>query len=375
MAGASCSPFKVHNYVNLPSTPQIILPKTFPKNWEKIISEKIGAIKTQEEFPKLYRFWLQTHSSSLTEAERYEWLYCLYHYVKMDTNRNGIPDWTAIVDHQPSKILFPEDPDQDGDGIINVLDPDPLSSTIEKKISSDEIPKHLKIKRPDVAIIQEKIFKEFGIIAIDHTDEHSPVVLTELLSVLEKGISKGFALKNLRYIYAFASHDPLRNIASYHWQAQALSVGGIASYRDSTATEQNKIDLIAALSHEIGHAILFEKLTARNLADLAQKFAGWDPLSQSELSDSFFSAGFFKPYSFKQRKNIVSEYSMVNRHEWFAESFAGAILNRMGRKGFLGEGWRKLLEKKSIEPSGGYWVNYNNINLGFCDWFEKLMRK
>lgn len=371
MAGVSCLPFRVHNHVHLPPEPRVQIPKAFSKNEDQLLAEKIGKIKTQTEFPKLYQTWIQEHPTDLNEAERFEWLHCLYHYVKMDSNGNGIPDWSAIVDHQPSKILFPEDPDQDGDGIVNIFDSNPLNSAIAKKIPADEIPPHLKMKRSAAALIQEKIFREFSIIAVDSTDEHSPVVLRELLSLLEKGFSKSFHLKNLRTIYAFAGHDPARNSAAYHWRAQALSIGGVASYRDFNFDDQSKVNLFATLAHEIGHAILFEKLSAEKLVDAAEKFAGWSAISSEHLSNSFFSKELFKPYSLKPGKNIVSQYSMRNRHEWFAETFASAILHKIGQEGALGENWKKLLAKNPAQSTES-WTNYNNITDEFCHWLELL---
>ncbi len=334
-AKAACTPFKVHADVHLPAPPQIEIPQALPLNWESDIAEKIGAVNTQGEFPRIYKIWRKNSPFNSTEHERYKWLHCLYYYVSMDTDKNGVPDWDAISDQRPAMILFPKDFDQDGDGIPNIFDADPLNFNIKTKTTSKKIPDHLKIKRSLTAALQEELFKKFNILAIDHTDEHSPVVLQELISVLENGFPKGFQLKNLRYIYAFAGHDPSRKVAAYHVQAQALSIAGVTSYTKNNMHGQKKNDLIAALIHEIGHAILFEKLTAQKLSKISVKFADWNPVDQK--TDSFFDLDFFKPYAFKNsgaelRKNIVSEYSMTNQHEWFAESLTAAILNKLGRQ-------------------------------------------
>lgn len=377
-AEGSCFPFKVHLHIRLPRPPKLSSPKILPKNWEPTISSKIGKIKTQNEFPRLYKNWLKDHPSDLSEIERYQWLRCLLYYVSIDTNRNGIPDWSAIIDNQPTQVLFPEDPDQDGDEIPNVFDPKPLTPTkIEKAVNLKEIPEHLIIdsqKRPEASLLQEQLFKEFGIFALDHTDEQSPVVLRELLYLLQKSFTKEFISGlNIKYIYAFAGHDPKRNIASYHRKANALSVGGISSYSDYDIKFKVKIDLLSTLAHEIGHAVLFEKLSPNDLANISKRFSDWNTAHNSELSGSFFSPIFFEPFKFKSMRNIVSAYAMKNRHEWFAESFAAAVLHDLGESGALNDNWQDAITKKSFNSSE-YWVDYTKISNDFRDWFKLLIK-
>lgn len=355
------------------------IPKILPENWEKTISDKIGKIKTQNDFPRFYRDWLINHPRDLTENERYQWLSCLLYYVSIDTNHNGVPDWSAIVDHQPAKILYPEDPDQDGDGMINVLDPEPLTPTKnDKSTAFYQIPSHLIIdrrKNPEAFLLQERLFNEFQILAINHTDEHSPIVLRELLFLLQKGFSKEFISDlNIKYIYAFAGHDPARNIAAFHSQAQALSIGGMSSYHEDDMKLQAKIDLLAALSHEIGHAVLLKKLSANALANISARFSDWKEIKNSELGDLFFSPVLFETFNLKQGQNIVSQYAMVNRHEWFAESLAASVLNDLGQSGSLDKNWRNALTKAASETSE-YWFDYTKISDDFRQWFRFLMKK
>lgn len=377
MAGFICTPFKVHQQVQLPAPPDISVPRTLPKDWEKTTSEKIGGISTQNDFPKIYENWLKRHPRDLTETERYVWLNCLLFYTSIDTNRNGIPDWSALLDQQPAKNLFPEDPDQDGDGILNVFDPQPLVKTAPRTESA-EIPIHLKIdaqKRPEAHFLQDSLYKEFRILAVDHTDEHSPGVLRELLFLLRKGFAKKLitGLKTIKYVYAFAGHNHAGNIASYHWQAQALSVGGMSSYPNEELNPQTKIDMLSALSHEIGHAVLFEKLCANDLADVSHRFSDWSAVKNSQMNNSFFSPVFFEPFPLKQGRNIVSQYALVNRHEWFAESMAASVLNNLGKSGELHENWRHALIRNPLN-SPQYWVDYTKISDDFRHWFKILMK-
>lgn len=378
-SGTTCAPFKVHLHAEVPLPPPTNIPEILPKNWEPNLVEKIGKIKTQNDFPRFYQNWLKSHAEELSENNRYLWLQCLLFYTSLDTNQNGLPDWSAIVDHQPARILYPQDPDQDGDGISNVLDSNPLISEKNKiKQNKVTIPAHLKIdsqKRPGVSQLQEQLYKDFGILAVDHTDEHSPVVLRELLFLLQKSFSKKIISDlKINYIYAFSGHDLARNTASYHPLASAISIGGMKSYPNNEIDIQTKINLLSTLSHEIGHAILMQKINPVNLAQISSQFSNWKEINNSDLSDLFFSPVFFEPYPSKQRRNIVSQYAMKNRHEWFAESFTASVLNELGKSGTLDNNWQSTLKRTSSDKSE-YWVDYTNIDHDFRDWLQQLIRK
>lgn len=353
-----------------------------PNNWESQIPLQIGQFKTQEDFPKLYQAWLIRHPNELLDKERFAWLNCLAYYVKIDTNKNGIPDWTAIVDNEPARVLFPQDPDLDGVGSPKVLDPSPDYANIKSSNSKLKIPNHLKLNirnNPAAYRVQKKLFSEFGIIAIDHTDTHSSVVLLELLKLLESAFPKDLVskMKGLRYIYAFLSHDPFNNIASYHREANAISIGGKHSYAEHRLSPQERVDLVAALAHEIAHAYLFENLTALKLAQLAEKFGGWSDLQTSDITN-FYSQIFFTPAPQQKlefnnkykRANIVSEYALSNIHEWFADSFAAVILINLGSASYFGTiDWQRLLVK-SPQKHTEYWSDYNQVPIGFRLWLN-----
>lgn len=376
IASALCAPFKVHREAQLPEPPQFSVPESLPENWEKTLTTSIGEIKTQNEFPEYYYNWLKLHPHELTESERFQWLNCLLYYVKLDTNQNGIPDWSAINDHQPSHVLFPEDPDQDGDGIPNVYDPEPL---IKNRSNNriDRIPAHLKFdqkKRPEAARLQELLYHKYRILAIDHTDQHSPTVLRKLVYLLEKGFSKKVISKlNIQFIYAFSSHDSNRNIASYHFKAHAISIGGISNFSENSLTPYLELKILSALAHEFGHAFLLEKISAKNLIEISSRFSDWNIKNDSEITDLLFSPVFFEPYASVQNRNIVSEYSKYNRHEWFAESFAAAVLNELKLFKFLNNIQKKELQKKSSENLE-FWVDYSQISDDFRFWFNKQLR-
>lgn len=362
-AEVACHPFKVHNRVNLPPPPPAAVP--LPTHWaEKAMAGEIGRVKTQEDFPALYAKWLAEHPGSLSEQERFDWLRCLLYYVKMDASGDGIPDWSAILDRQPARVLFPEDPDQNGDGVPNVLDPDPLRKHGKIHLAQGEIPPHLKIdrkKRPEAATLQKELFEMSGVLAIDHTDDHAPAVLRELLGLLKTGFPR---LEGVRYVYAFAGHDPLRNIAAFHREARALSIGGVLAYGQERLPRKSRIELALALAHELGHAVLFEKLTASELASAAAKYAGWHAALPLARASSLYSSLFFQPFPASPLKNMVSKYAMKNQHEWFAESFAAATVEKLGEKGALGADWQKLTRTS----------NARGMTADFRSWLETFLR-
>ena len=361
-----------------PPAPEINIPEILPADWENTLAEKISRFKTQAEFPAIYQNWLKLHPRDMTDVERYRWLQCLAYYVSYDTDRDGIPDWSAIVDHQPAKTLFPADPDQDGDGLTNMLDPQPLIINRYEVRTTTGIPAHLKFdvqKRPDAARLQQQLYREFKIIAVDHTDEHAVPVLKELLFLLQKGYSRRFinGLKTVRFIYAFAGHNQGGRIAAYHWQAQALSIGGKSVYPTTELTAQVRLELLSAFAHELGHAVLFEKLRANELANVSSYFSDWQKIKKVQLKAEFFSPVFFEAFPHKRGRNFVSQYAMVNRHEWFAESMAASVLNKLGTLGLLRADWKSALLKPSFN-SPQYWADYTRISDEFLDWFRVLMK-
>ncbi len=376
--GKNCTPFKVHNLADPPPAPEINIPETLPVNWENALAEKIGRFKTQAEFPSIYKNWLKLHPRNLSDDQRYRWLQCLAYYISYDTDRDGVPDWSAIIDHQPAKILFAADPDQDGDGLTNMYDPQPLVKNQNVETAQVGIPHHLKFdaqKRPEESRLQQQLFREFKIIAVDHTDEHAAPVLKELLLLLQKGYSKRFVsgLMTVRYVYAFAGHSHGGRMAAYHWQAQALSFGGKSVYPNVELAPNIRLELLSAFAHEIGHAVLFEKLRANDLAEVSSHYSGWQKIRNNQLKADFFSPVLFEAFPHKEGRNFVSQYAMVNRHEWFAESMAAAVLNKLGTAGVLRPDWKATLLKPSFNNLQ-YWADYTRISDDFLDWFRVLMK-
>ncbi|MGZ3694966.1 MAG: hypothetical protein ACXWQO_12440 [Bdellovibrionota bacterium] len=239
------------------------------------------------------------------------------------------------------------------------------------------------VSRPFSVSPQEQLSRKYGIKAVDQTDEHSPAVLQNFLFLLDQAFSPAFvrSLKNLQYIYAYAGHDQTYDIAAFHPGAMAISIGGKSTYEKIGAVPD--IFIITSLAHEMGHAFLLEKLSPSELRELSEKFGGWAPVFKGNSPADFYAKEFFTFHpsfgaggelAFGEKKNcICSRLAKKNIHEWFAEAFAGTILNELGKKGALGKGWREKLAT-SPKSKGEYWTNYNLVSGGFSGWLEQKLK-
>lgn len=318
---------------------------------------------------------------------------CIAYYSAFDTDKDGTPDWTALIDGSISDVLYPNDDDMDGDGVTNILDPDPLNPKVSKGArGANGLPVHLAMEGK-AGEVQADLYKKFGVLAIDHTDKHSAEVLEALLLVMKKGLPLNAlkSVKSLKYVYAFKGHDPQVNIAAYHRQAKAISIGGVTSYGDGELSQVIKIKVIAAFAHELGHAFLFDRMSAGELRDIGTRYGQWKITADDPSTNDLHSHWFFQSHPLQRlakmgrlsatesqtfiRKdlwkslNFTSQYATTNLHEWFAESFAARILKNLGESGSLGESWREKLVRLP-EHSNGYWVNYNNLSDDFSRWIE-----
>lgn len=369
-----CRPFLVRTQT-APAykRPNLTGKENFSAAREAELVKKISLLPYYGSFLDSYAPWKEEQKSTEKRIRRLE---CLYFYAKQDTDGDGIPDWQAVIDRRPSSVLYPLDDDIDGDGTPNLLDPAPFDA--RRKGDGSKIPTHLVAGEKE---LQKEIMEKFGILAIDHSDEHSPAVLANLLFLLENGPGLASRLKNFRFLYAFSGHDREIDIAAYHQVAKAISIGGKRSFPDTVRIPDPSI--LSALIHEIGHALLMEKVTATDLARLAREFGGW----KTEAAEDLYGKQFFQAHplhtQLRQQKgrrlasagaapqNLVSSYATSNVHEWFAETFTASVMVALGEKGLLGHGWPGLLVTKP-KSRRHYWADYNNISPGLRAWFDKL---
>lgn len=317
----------------------------------------------------------------------------------MDFDADSIQDWTGMIAGHPSSILYPNDDDLDGDGVGNLLDPEPLNPEVSRsRLAQNGVPQHLSIEG-EAGELQGRLYKEHHILAVNHTDQHSVEVLRAMILLLEKGMPKKLwkSIDSAQVIYAFKGHDPKINIAAYHRNAKALSIGGVSSYASNAIDNHQRIRILSSLAHEIGHAFIFDRMTPSELKDLGVTHGGWKPAFEDASAQSFMDRAFFRAHPLKsltrvdratgikdqkitaqkfiekedwQGVSLTSEYAASNLHEWFAESFSATLMNRLGEEGHLGQDWKKNITRLP-EVSGGYWVNYNNLSNQIRNWIEQ----
>ncbi len=302
---------------------------------------------------------------------------CIAHYTSLDLNNNGIPDWSAGPKNMRSLVLYPNDDDLDGDGIPNVLDPKPLTfQSAPVAVAPNGVPAHLAMEG-ERGIVQGRIYRDFGILAIDHSDRHSLAVLQLLEKVLRDGFTAALRerIKSVKYVYAFYGHDAFADIAAYHRGAKAISIGGVRSYPDEEIAEALQIHIMASIAHEFGHAFLFDEIGPTELGRIAARFGLWHSvIGEKDLQSLIDDERVFRPHPLRvlmklqetnhgiwKIANLVSEYAATNLHEWFADAFAAATMGRMAMRSLV---------KLPRQDTSKFWVNYENLTPEFREWFE-----
>lgn len=306
--------------------------------------KKITAFPEHAQARKLFAKYAT--ENNLAADEQRVLLECVYYYVNQDTDHDGIEDWTGIVNGSFSKILYPLDPDLDGDGIENIFDPAPFVVNKKPSSSTKTVPLHLRDQRPDVRVLQDQLYSKYGILSVNHTDQQAPVVLEDLLFLMDHAYANTSVarLQNWRIIYAFQGHDAHRNIAAYHLTAKAISIGGASCYGIAPHDQDGAVrqSVISTLAHEIGHAFLWENIKAPELEEIAKRFGPWSSTLGSEQAADLWSPLFFAALPESMRHDLPTHYAATNIHEWFADSFANATLESLAERGYAVGSKQKL---------------------------------
>lgn len=377
-AGVACRPFRVHRFAPFPTPAS---PETATLT-EADLLNGISKIAGQTDFKSIFEAWLTTRDPQLNAEDRRSLLECVHRYTSLDSDKDGEPDWTAIVDGHFSTTLYPFDEDIDGDGIPNVLDPDPFKRSSPKEYRPGVIPAHLKMSGVR-GRLQAVIFQRFGLLAIDHSDRHSVIVLRELLELLDHGLPQGLIarLPHLKYIYASYAHDPEVNIAGYHYQARSLSIGGESSYPSDESTPLMRASILAALAHELGHAFLLGAVTPPEAQKIASSFGSWGSVLGETPLASFFDSRFFRalqganggtnesPNTSSSR--LPSRYAATNVHEWFADCFAAFVLGRFAKDKDLAD---RLSHLPKVQLLNKDWLKTDAEKKPIFAWLENKLR-
>ncbi len=254
-----------------------------------------------------------------------------------------------------------------------------------------------RIVRPSAqpSRLRSQLLKEYGIKAVDKTDRHSPAVLANLLLLLQSAFGKDEIenFRQFRYLYAYEGHDSHYDIAAYHPETKAISIGGKDTYSDQDPDHQ--IVILAALAHEMGHAFLMERVSAEELERISRRYGGWGPVFKGSKIDDLYSPRFFSAHPLSKifneesssrpidrkyveqdrwkKNSLASRYAEKNVHEWFADVFAAYALNELGKKNLLGKDWREKLISLPLSQQD-YWTNYNNISNPLKHWIAQKLK-
>jgi len=243
-----CKLFRIHRHAFAPY--ERITPKLQSRSEIELLSD-LRRITKSNLLNKAYQTWTQHAGSDFPLARRTQVRNCLIHYLKTDSDRDGLPDWTAVIDGRLSPTLYPNDEDIDGDGIQNIFDPDPFNHLIRSnnpKTAMKQIPDHLKMKERR-GKVQESLYKNFDILAIDQSDDH--------------------------------------------FKAKVMTIGGSHTYRSNSLSEKNRINVIGILAHEIGHAFLLDQLSVPEVQAISKLYGGWRSAADSRSISSLFDPIFF----------------------------------------------------------------------------------
>lgn len=312
---------------------------------------------------------------------------CVSYYTKLDFNNNGIRDWALAPGDKSAGVLYPNDDDIDGDGLPNILDPKPLTpQKTPLKIAANGIPQHLAMDGKRGAV-QGRIYREYGILAIDHSDRHALVVLESLEKVLAHGFSEKMRkkIKSIKYVYAFTGHDSRADLAAYHREVKAISIGGESAYSRISDPEKTRLHVMASIAHEFGHAFLFDEISPEELSRIGARYGMWDSiLGEVDLQSLLDDKRAFHPHPLRKtndtqsenhrklrQANVVSDYATTNLHEWFADAFAAATLSRLKKKKLLPKNWNSLLKTDDANSTNTHWIDYANLSPQFRLWFER----
>lgn len=85
------------------------------------------------------------------------------------------------------------------------------------------------------------------------------------------------------------------------------------------------------IAHEVGHSMIFSKMTPGELTQLARRVGGW---SISGSPNTFYDHSFFVRFFGEDvhASSFPSLYSYTNVHEWLAENFATYVLSKVHKR-------------------------------------------
>ena len=143
----------------------------------------------------------------------------------------------------------------------------------------------------------------------------------------------------LQVLFANAPDGELAKLKSFVAENRTqLNNNRYASYDEAscrvfinTNSLQSEIEEWETIAHEIGHSVIFSKLTPMELSRLAHDVGGWQ---QPDSPNTFYDRSFFVRFvgADIHASSFPTFYAYTNIHEWLAENFANYILGKANKK-------------------------------------------
>ena len=274
----------------------------------------------------------------------------LWVYATRDSDGDGLLDFW-VSDYYGR--FLEGDTDLDGDGIDNVLDPDPFNSATGKQVTAD-IPRQAdwrqQGKPEEMARIQRELFDNHRILLVERSAEFTPELARSVYDVVTRVYRELFAgngtLLTLRIIATEES-----SLLDSEDEAGASDFAQVLAASQTLEIYRRGIDAtpviqLGYLAHEIAHNIQFswdydaqrqDEIKRRNYFS-ANHFLrvvepyGWTPVVvdlEPETEFTLFRPHYvvLEPYEYRYQEESVEEWE-----EWLS-----AIYDEVGEENYLSD--------------------------------------
>ena len=274
----------------------------------------------------------------------------LWVYATRDSDGDGLLDFW-VSDYYGR--FLEGDTDLDGDGVDNVLDPDPFNPAAGKQATADIPPQadwRQQGKPEEMARIQRELFEDHRILLVERSAAFTPELARSVYDVVTRVYRDLFAgngtLLTLRIIATEESSllDPEDEAGASDFAQVLAASQTLEIYRrgiDATPVIQ-----LGYLAHEIAHNIQFawdydaqrqDEIKRRNyfaathFLELVEPY-GWTPVSielEAETEFTLFRPHYvvLEPYEY-----LYQEESLEEWEEWLA-----AIYEEVGEENYLSD--------------------------------------
>ncbi|SMF05630.1 hypothetical protein [Pseudobacteriovorax antillogorgiicola] len=279
--------------------------------WTLLSTALIGAPKPCLYFP-IHRDFPMSQACSIVEHQ--------------DMDGDGELDWRW--NRNFGSLVFPGDPDMDGDGLENFLDHQPLR--FNENISHvRSFPSYGLSDDSKIADMQKKLFDLSGIYAIVNQGDFDPRFLKAAIEIFSSpiGLKIKDKLSRVRYMFAFKELSRPQALGLYLEPIDAIVIR-------TDLSDLSYQELVELIAHELGHGLLFSLFQTASFSQFANDHGGW----RLDHRTHIYAKQFLDPFQGTVANgSFPSAYSYSSSHEWFAENVAHYVLASLGYRHKLSE--------------------------------------